>query len=282
MSNKAYLILEDGTKFEGRRFGALSEISGEMVFNTSMTGFQEMLSDPNHKGQIVVATFAVTGVPGANDEDMVSDCSPAGFIVREYCDEPSNFRARFTLDELMKKRAIAGLYGIDVRRLTRLIRDNGCMNAIISDNPKAVAPPLKPVDFAVEYSQQIADMKKRAESNEPIFAVEFEHLFLAAAMGGEIYKLSPGHRGSNQPVRDLRSANIYITRQNHAYAVKSIAADVGEVILENVNDKTIEGIRYKTIPAMSVQFPPSPHGGPRNTNYLSDEFAAIVEGEKCR
>jgi carbamoylphosphate synthase small subunit len=272
---KAWLILEDGTKFEGRGFGADGEAAGEVVFTTSMTGFQEILSDPNHKFQIVVSTFATVGAPGANDEDCVSGDSPAGFVVREYCDAPSNFRAGESIDAFMKKRGVVGICGVDTRELTRLLRAKGSMNGVISLNENAAAAKLPQIDFCEQYSAEIADMEKRVQMNERIFATENEHLFLAAAMGGKIIKMNVGHRGSSQPVKDLRNGNVYSTRQNHGYVVESIPADVGEVVLENVNDRSIEGIVYKKIPAMSVAFAPSEHGGPRNTNYLRQEFLKL-------
>jgi carbamoyl-phosphate synthase small subunit len=130
-----YLILEDGTKFEGKAFGADGDITeAEVVFCTSMTGFQEMLSDSKYKGKIVVATFPIVGVPGANSEDSISEDSPVGFIVREHCSEPSNFRSEGTLDEFMKKRSIVGLCGVDTRRLTRILRDNKSIKGKITDS----------------------------------------------------------------------------------------------------------------------------------------------------
>jgi len=122
---KACLVLQDGTRFEGYSFGADTKVTADVVFNTRMTGFQEMLSDPVHKGQIVVATFPIVGVPGTNEEDVLSADSPAGFIVREHCPAPSNFRCEGNIDEFMKKRNIVGLYGIDTRKLTHILRDNG-------------------------------------------------------------------------------------------------------------------------------------------------------------
>jgi len=123
--SKAYLILEDGTRFDGMAFGFDGEAEAEVVFDTSMTGFTEMLSNPQHKGRIVVATFPIVGVPGINDDDVLSEHSPAGFIVREHCPQPSNFRCETTIDDFMKSRSIVGLYGIDTRRLTHILRDNG-------------------------------------------------------------------------------------------------------------------------------------------------------------
>ena len=139
--SKAYLILDDGTKFEGLTFGAdIKTVDKsnkvETVFFTGMTGFQEMLTDPKYRGKIVVSTFPIAGSAGVNDEDVISNDpndSPVGYIVREYCDKPSNFRARGTIDEFMKKRGIVGLYGIDTRRLTRILRDKGHTKGFISE-----------------------------------------------------------------------------------------------------------------------------------------------------
>jgi len=282
MNKKAWLILSDGTKLEGISFGAETEVTGEIVFATNMTGFQESLTDPNFRGQILVQTFPLVGNVGVNQENIMSESGACGLVVREYCDQPSNFREVGTLSEFMKQRGIAGISGIDTRRLTRILREGGEMTAVISASPEIEIPLVNTnCEFTEIYSAEIAEMKKRIDSKQPIFAVEQEHLFLAAAMGGEIYKLPNGHRGCNQPVKDLRNGNVYVTKQAHGYAVRSIPADVGEVIFENVNDKTIEGIKYKSISALSVQFMPSENGGGRNTLFLQEEFKTM-KGEICR
>ncbi|MCL1866544.1 MAG: carbamoyl phosphate synthase small subunit [Oscillospiraceae bacterium] len=343
MSKKAYLILEDGTKMEGKLFGTDGNVNGEVVFNTGMSGFQEMLSDPNYRGKIVMSTFPSVGNAGANGEDVDSDYSPLGFIVRDYCEEPSNFRSEESLDEFMKKRGIVGLYGVDTRRLTRILRERGALNGTISTNPKvtvgdgafdAVFLPtveefkvenprynLALINFGArnsliklwndygcslctaddidydgvlicggdgnpaDYPEQLKMIKALIKSGMPIFGAGLGHLLLAVAAGesekggkskSKVRKLKCGHRSSNQPVSDKRSGNVYLTRQNHGYVVESIPADVGEVILENVNDKTVEGIVYKQFKGISTQFDPSRHGGTRHTKYLIEEFIQLI------
>jgi carbamoyl-phosphate synthase small subunit len=334
MSKTAWLILDDGTKFEGQVFGSAcpagSEITGEVVFSTGMTGFQETLTDPNYRGQIVVQTFPLIGNTGANEEDNESEFSPIGYIVKEYCDEPSNFRARNTLDAFMRHRGVVGLHGIDTRKLTHVLRDKGTVKGVISTDPNAELAPLDVLKITTpnterviadpkynigfvdlgarnslvkllnkygcslttlnndydaiiisdgagnpeNYPIQIESIKRLLEFNKPVLAIGLGHQLLAAAAGCKTYKLKCGHRGDNQPVRDLRDGNIYITRQNHGNAVdsKSVTKNIGEIFLENVNDKSCEGILYKNLPAMSIQFDPTENGGIRKTTYLIEEF----------
>jgi carbamoylphosphate synthase small subunit len=291
-TKKMKLILEDGTVFEGDSFGFddyYKSVQAEVVFNTSMTGFTEMLTDPDSHGKLIVCTFPIVGAPGCNSEDIVSEHSPCGVIVREYCREPSNFRCEESMDEFMRKREILGLSGIDTRRLTRILRDRGSMQGIIcaaDDTETDGTAHFDEHDFYEYYSEDIARMKQRLESGERVFAVGMEHLFLAAAAGCEIYKLRYSHRGSNQPVRDLRTGNVYSTRQNHGWSVRLVPKEAGRVFLENVNDDDIEGIIYGN-GSMSVQFEPSVHGGPRSTAYLREEFGEVSEfgesgGKQCR
>jgi len=167
MNKKIYLILEDGTVFEGQSFGAEGEVTGEVVFTTSMTGFQETLTDPNYNNQIIVQTFPITGSVGANSEDNASDYGGAvGYIAREYCETPSNFRMETSLDEFLKERGIVGLCGIDTRRLTRHLRDKGTMNGIISttDNAdleklKSFTPETDLISAAEPVRHKVFDMK---------------------------------------------------------------------------------------------------------------------------
>ena len=231
-NKKASLILADGTVFEGRSFGAEGRVIGEIVFTTAMTGYQETLTDPSYCGQIVTQTFPLIGNYGVNSIDPESNGSVvSGYIVREHCEDPSNFRCEGDLDSYLKKYNIIGIYDIDTRHLTKIIRESGVMN------------------------------------------------------GAKTEKLKYGHRGGNQPVKDIALDRTFITSQNHGYAVvsDSVPAEAGEVSHVNGNDGTCEGVRYHNAPAFTVQFHPEACGGPKDTAYLFDEFIDLMEGKKsCR
>lgn len=357
----AWLLLADGQVFEGRSFGAQGTAIGEVVFTTGMTGYQETLTDPSYYGQIVTQTFPLIGNCGVNGSDYESVKSHvSGYIVREWCNTPSNFRMEDNIDSFLKEQNVIGLYNIDTRRLTRAIRETGVMNgAITTEDPAknkdallqqirayavrdAVAavtsakkaffsdgePRYRVVlyDFGykryirknlmargcevivvpahttaeevlalqpdgvmlsngpgdpAENTEIIANIRKLAESGIPMFGICLGHQLMALAMGGKTEKLKYGHRGANQPVIDLRSGKTYVTTQNHGYAViaDSIPAEVGEVSHVNANDKTCEGVCYKTVNAFTVQFHPEAHGGPLDTDYLFDEFAERMHKE---
>ena len=322
MNKKIWLILEDGTAFEGLSFGSDKEVTGEVVFSTNMTGFQESLTDPNYSGQILVQTFPLAGNSGINSQDSLSDYNPAGYIVREFCEIPSNFRSEITINEFLKKRGIVGLYGIDTRRLTRHLREKGTMNGIISSKENAdlnvvksfkpvfTLPNNPPVEFETEnakynlalldfgynrkivqyaneqfcnitvlpwntdisgfdgvilsngagnpndFPEQIEMLKNLLKTGIPIIGIGLGHQLLALAYGAEIIKLKNAHRGSNIPVKNLKHNTVFITSQNHGYAVKqtSITPEVGEIICENVNDNTCESVLYKNNKAVGFQF----------------------------
>ncbi len=357
----AWLLLADGQVFEGRSFGAAGTAIGEVVFTTGMTGYQETLTDPSYCGQIVTQTFPLIGNYGVNDEDYESARSHvSGYIVREWCNAPSNFRMKDNLDSFLKAHGVIGLYNIDTRRLTRTIRENGVMNGVITtENPvenkdallaqlnacamrdavsrvtcgtpetfsegepkcrvvlydfgykryirknlmrrgcEVVVVPahttaeevlaLKPDGVMLsngpgdpaENTEIIANIRKLADSGIPMFGICLGHQLMALAMGGRTEKLKYGHRGANQPVIDLASGKTYVTTQNHGYAViaDSIPAGVGEVSHVNANDRTCEGVRYKTANAFTVQFHPEAHGGPLDTDYLFDQFAEMMQKE---
>ncbi len=355
----AWLLLADGQVFEGRSFGASGTVIGEVVFTTGMTGYQETLTDPSYYGQIVTQTFPLIGNYGVNGEDYESTkAHVSGYIVREWCNTPSNFRMEDTIDSFLKAQNVIGLYNIDTRRLTRTIRETGVMNgAITTENPadqktallekiraysvkQAVAnvTSAEPVTFSsgetkyrvvlydfgykryirknlmargcevivvpahttaeqvialqpdgvmlsngpgdpAENADIIMELRKLAESGIPMFGICLGHQLMALAMGGRTEKLKYGHRGGNQPVIDLQSGKTYVTTQNHGYAViaDSIAPEVGEVSHINANDRTCEGVRYKTANAFTVQFHPEAHGGPLDTDYLFDEFVERMQ-----
>ena len=367
---KAKLVLATGAVFEGQAFGAENgSVIGEVVFTTGMTGYQETLTDPSYAGQIITQTFPLIGNYGVNSEDFES-MSPAarGYIVREHCEYPSNFRSENAVDWFLKQHDIIGLANIDTRALTRVIRETGVMNGMILSGGEAEQPVSEelltkiraykigkivpevsvsePVFYAgdggfsksqrrsvalVDYGCKNgirAELQKRgcavtilpwnvtakdlvnmkpdgimlsngpgdpednAESiqtirelmtvNIPVFGICLGHQLAALANGGRTVKLKYGHRGANQPVIDLVSKKTYVTSQNHGYAVvnDSIAPDIGEVSHVNANDKTCEGVRYRNAPVFTVQFHPEARGGPRDTQYLFDEFVKLMDSYK--
>lgn len=360
---KATLILADGTEFEGRAFGADGSVVGEIVFTTAMVGYQETLTDPSYCGQIVTQTFPLIGNYGVNSVDPESNGSVvSGYIVREQCEDPSNFRCEGDLDSYLKKYSIIGIYDIDTRCLTKIIRESGVMNGAIvhgdfdkeallaqiraynvgkvvpkvsvkakeyypaenakfnvvlmdygykfnirrelvrrgcnvtvmpwnstADEIKALNPdgimlsngPGDPADN----TEAIQTLRELIPAQIPTFGICLGHQLLALANGAKTEKLKYGHRGGNQPVKDLALDRTFITSQNHGYAVVSgsVPAEAGEVSHVNGNDGTCEGVRYHNAPAFTVQFHPEACGGPKDTAYLFDEFIELMEGKKsCR
>lgn len=358
-AQKAYLLLADGTIFEGRSIGKQGTTIGEVVFNTSMTGYEEILTDASYYGQIVTQTYPLIGNYGVSEEDTESRKSWVnGYIVREECETPSNFRCEGSLDDFLKKQNIIGLCGIDTRRLTRIIREHGVMNGAITDeqglknkerliksiieysvkdavktvsitekiDAKAdnsrfkvalldygyklnimrsllkrgcdvtVYPAMTTPDSILEKSpdgimlsngpgdpeeciEAIANLKILSQSGVPIFGICLGHQLLALANGAKTAKLKYGHRGANHPVKDLRRDRTYITSQNHGYAVlaDTIDKNIGEVSHINLNDGTVEGIRYSNGLMFTVQFHPEASPGPKDTAYLFDEFVSLME-----
>jgi carbamoyl-phosphate synthase small subunit len=353
----AYLILEDGTVYQGKGFGAQGKTVGEVVFTTGMTGYQETLTDPSYYGQIVTQTFPLIGNYGLNENDSESPKSwVKGYIVREWCEEPSNFRSKFTMDEFLKKNNIIGIYDIDTRALTKKIREHGVMNGAITtelpgnmgaflkdlsdytirDAVKSVSctenvfyPALKeefhvvlfdygykanilrsllqrgcsvtvvpyntplqkiqslkpdgimlsngPGDPA-ENTEPITILKELMNSGIPIFGICLGHQLLALANGARTEKLKYGHRGANQPVADHIRDRVFITSQNHGYAVVGETLDqkIGFVSHSNVNDGSCEGITYASGKAYTVQFHPEACACPQDTQYLFDQFIQMM------
>jgi carbamoyl-phosphate synthase small subunit len=341
----AYLVLQNGTVMEGFSFGSQGEITGEVVFATGMTGYLETLTDPSYHGQIVLQTFPLIGNYGVIPPDFESaNVGARAYIVKTPCQDPSNFRSENSLDNFLKERGIIGLYGIDTRALTRIIRQNGVMNGKITMSPptesdiaeakaytivNAVAavssrdaakilPKTQVVrrvalmDFGAKRgianalaargcevwifphdtsAQEILKIKPDGimlsngpgdpaepanngiietlrvlqKSKVPIFGICLGHQLLALANGYTTKKLKFGHRGANQPVKDISTGRVYITSQNHGYAV---VADNGSFV--NVNDGTCEGMDYGN--SFSVQFHPEACGGPLDTAFLFDRF----------
>ncbi|MDP6685726.1 MAG: glutamine-hydrolyzing carbamoyl-phosphate synthase small subunit [Candidatus Omnitrophota bacterium] len=361
---KALIALEDGTIFQGESFGATGERAGEIVFNTSMTGYQEILTDPSYKGQIVTMTYPLIGNYGVNEEDVESSGPKAeGFIVKERSKITSNWRSKKSLDEYLKEYNVIGVEGVDTRALTLHIRTKGAMKGIISTEDldqksliqKAKASPgllgrdlvkevtcKKPysaedifksteqanfkvvaMDFGIKYNilrclieagcdvtvvpasasqdeilsynpdgiflsngpgdpsaitYAIDEIKKLLEK-KPIFGICLGHQLLGLALGGKTFKLKFGHRGGNQPVKDLKTGKIDITSQNHGFCVDidSLSANKIEHTHINLNDNTLEGLRHKNLPIFSVQYHPESSPGPHDARYLFKEFVTMME-----
>ncbi len=387
---KAILALADGTVFEGYSFGAEGEAVGEVVFNTSMTGYQEILTDPSYCGQMVVMTYTQQGNYGTNPEDVESNRPWAGgFIVKDYAERPSNWRyavrgaepTGLTLDEYLKENNIPGIYDIDTRALTRHIRDRGAMQGVLAtglehigdgdytDVAKSLvkkaseAPGLTGRDLVKEvtcktphvsntglwsltggYSkaplggsgrkkvvafdfgikknivrylvsagcdvtvvpatttaEEVLKMNpdgvflsngpgdpepvkyarktiKKLVGKKPIFGICLGHQLLSIALGGKTFKLKFGHRGGNQPVKDLKTGKIEITSQNHGFAVDlDSMKGIAELTHINLNDNTVEGIELPDKKVFSVQYHPEASPGPHDAEYLFERFMGMME-----
>ena len=356
---KAFLILEDGHVFTGKSIGSTREAVSEIVFNTSMTGYLEVLTDPSYAGQAVVMTYPLIGNYGVCREDMESDrLWPDAFVVRELSRLPSNFRSQDTIQNLLREYDIPGIAGIDTRALTKLLREQGAMNGMVTtrenldlaeilprlkayttgrvvekvtcgesyvlpgkgprvalldlgakkniarslnrrgcqvtvypaDTPAGVILADRPDGIMLsngpgdpkECPGPIGEIRKLYETDIPIFAICLGHQLLALATGADTYKLKYGHRGGNHPVKDLSTGRVYISSQNHGYAVDTKSLDPGVAVpaFENVNDKTNEGLCYTGKNIFTVQFHPEACPGPGDTGYLFDRFIKMMEVEK--
>lgn len=358
--SKAILVLEDGRTFHGASFGADGESFGEMVFNTSMSGYQEILTDPSYAGQIVAMTYPLIGNYGVNEEDVESRRPwVEGFVVREASRVRSNFRSTASLQDYLIANNIVGIEHIDTRALVRHIRDKGAMRAGLSTIDlnrdslleRTLATPamqdrelassvtvaegyeyaattdekfhIVAYDFGVKTNSLrefakfgcrvtvvpaatsaaetmalepdgiflsngpgdpasmisvVAEIKKLTASQTPMFGICLGHQLIGEAFGAKTYKLKFGHRGGNQPIKDLTTGKIEITAHNHGFAVDadSLPADV-EVTHINLNDHTVAGLRHKTLPVFSVQYHPESAPGPHDSEYLFERFIGLMQ-----
>ncbi|MDP4093688.1 MAG: carbamoyl phosphate synthase small subunit [Bacillota bacterium] len=357
---KAVLALEDGSIFRGESFGTEGEIIGEIVFNTGMTGYQEVLTDPSYCGQIVTMTYPLIGNYGINKEDIESAHPQVrGFIVREVCTTPSNWRSMESLNEYLKRNNIIGLQGIDTRALTRILRDKGTMKGIISTREdfdfskkeveiktyeikcpvtqvttkevvhyKGNSFKVALIDYGIKQNivrsllkrdcdvhvfpawskpeeilaidpdgimlsngpgdpkdcvEEISTLKQLM-GKRPIFGICLGHQLTALANGADTEKLKYGHRGCNHPVKDLKKDMTYITSQNHGYTIVEASLDKNRMVVShrNMNDGTIEGIKYLDSDMFTVQFHPEASPGPADTAYLFDEFLAMMKKRRSQ
>ena len=385
-----YLVLEDGSVFPGKRLGAEGETTGEVVFNTSMTGYQEMLTDPSYGGQILVPTYPMIGNYGTSEADVESTrIQVNGFVVRDDCEEPSHPLSEGTIHDYLLENGIPGISGVDTRAITRKLRSAGVMMGIITPNADvesaletlAKAPRYGEFDVvgavstdeiyawkgdAGERSRAYYDLRGRARQGGmgidvewsvgtqerdddlmkvvvndygvklnilrslrargcevivvpddataddilghnpdgvmlspgpgdpelldrsvetakglagkvPMMGICLGHQVIARAFGASTFKLHFGHRGGNQPVKDLESGRVYVTAQNHGYAVDPAGLpDEMEVSHINLNDQTVEGLRHKDLPIMTIQYHSEASPGPHDSEYLFDRFVGLI------
>ena len=381
---RALLALEDGRSFEGESFGATGTRVGEICFNTAMTGYQEVLTDPSYRGQIVAMTYPLIGNYGTNSLDQESHLPHVrGFVIEELSEIPSNWRSEMSLGEYLRRWDIPGVQGIDTRALTRHLRTRGAMKACLtteetspaeatqravegegvigmdylrevtapaiyewdpddrlsqfwsvtngnaSASPQQPLPPARFHIVAYDYGMKenilrrlrqngfrvtVVPAATRADETlalnpdgiflsngpgdpaalpyaheavrglmgkKPIFGVCLGHQILGFAFGGSTFKLKFGHRGANQPVKDLRTGKVAITSQNHGFAVDPTSLPLNiEVTHINLNDGTVEGMRHKGLPIFSVQYHPEAAPGPHDASYFFAQFSDLIEKEK--
>ena len=374
MSKEAILVLEDGSIHEGKAFGAEATTYGEVVFDTSMTGYQEMLTDPSFAGQILVPTYPLIGNYGINESDSESrQIQVRGLAVREYCLRPSHWQSTRTLHEFLLAYGIPGISGIDTRALTRHLRVEGAMMGMVtsemtaeaaleelktlprydvtdfvrqvstekayewqSNVPATATMPclslrgasatkqslrILVIDYGLKYNtlrilsqlgcraaaipctasaedvlalnpdgivlspgpsnpvllDNMTDTVRQLIGRKPIMGICLGHQLIGKALGAKTFKLKFGHRGGNHPVRDLATDSVYITAQNHGYALDGDTLKGGlEVSHTNLNDGTVEGIRHRDLPIISIQYHSEASPGPLDNMYLFERFLHMV------
>lgn len=361
---KALLALENGLVLAGNSVGAEGTSTGEIVFNTSMTGYQEIFSDPSYFRQIIIMTYTQIGNYGCNPEDFESNgFKIAGLVTREISRFSSNWRSQKSLIQLLKENGIIAIEGVDTRMLTRAIRQKGTMKAVISteDIPTnelikkaknwrgmagydiasevsskemrrqvtaASEPGFKVIAFDFGIKENIIRMLnqrgcevtvvpadtaakevlglnpdgivlsngpgdpaavsyaiksiEKLLGKAPIFGICLGHQLLALALGAKTYKLKFGHRGSNHPVKNLKTGAIEITAQNHGFAVDETTCEENRISIThiNLNDMTVEGIESKNHNAFAVQYHPEASPGPHDSSYLFDQFIENLKSFK--
>ncbi len=356
------LALADGTVVAGTAIGHLGEAGGELCFNTSMTGYQEIMTDPSYYGQVMMMTYPHIGNYGAMDADLeAARPMVAALVVRAFSHRYSNQQADESFERFMERHRLVGITGVDTRRLVRHIRARGVMNAVVSsvdlrdeslvekarawpamdglelaskvtieapydyctgDGPRIAvydfgckqnilrsfrargcavrvfpgATPLTDVQTwnpdGIFFSngpgdpramtEAVATVGAAMQADVPLFGICLGHQLMALAQGLAVYKMYVGHRGANHPVKNLRTGHVEVTTQNHGFAVDPDALDADKAVLShvNLNDRTVEGLRFKTFAGMSVQYHPEASPGPHDSHYLFDEFLAMVAEQR--
>ncbi len=356
----AYLVLEDGSVHRGDGFGANVSTAGEVVFNTTMTGYQEVLTDPSYSGQLVTLTYPLIGNYGINDLDFESGrIQVSALVVRQHCDAPSHGFSNRTIHEFLESQGVPGISGVDTRAITRRLRSSGVMMGAIAEDPEAAVALLRdapkyddldhvrnvttktgycwgdksqndgespyrvlvtdcglkynilreltrrgcevrvvPADMRAEdllslhpsgvllspgpgdprLLDYVVDNARQILGRVPVMGICLGHQVVARALGAETFKLKFGHRGGNHPVRDLSDGRVYITAQNHGYAVRadSLPASL-QVSHINLNDDTVEGLTHRDLPVFTIQYHSEASPGPRDNEYLFDRFVKLME-----
>ena len=364
MPDKTYLVLEDGSVHQGYGFGAASESVGEVVFNTTMTGYQEVLTDPSYAGQLVTLTYPLIGNYGINSEDYESRrIQVSGLIVREHCETPSHGASDRTIHQFLEEQGVPGISGVDTRAITRRLRMRGVMMGAIAEDPDAARARLEGspnygeldhvrtvstgefyrwelngeqpesqnrperrfrvlvTDCGLKYNilreltrrgcevqvvpadtpasemlsmnpsgillspgpgdpqllDYVVENVRRILGKTPVMGICLGHQIVARSLGAETFKLKFGHRGGNHPVRDLTTGRVYITAQNHGYAVRADSLPPGlDVSHINLNDETVEGLSHRELPVFTIQYHSEASPGPRDNSYLFDRFLQMM------